>query len=109
MAKFRRNPGFEAQLRATPGYRRAVADAAEPARDRAERFAEAAGGPWMPRRKSGTNKTIIIDVSGPTPRIVNIDHAGHLLEWGSKNNPPHAPLRRGVRAAGLRLSEHDKT
>jgi len=28
----------------------------------------------------------------------------HLLEFGSVNNPPYAPLRRGVIASGLRFS-----
>lgn len=36
-------------------------------------------------------------------RVGNTDYFAHLVEWGSVNNPPYAPLRRGVRAAGLRL------
>ena len=28
---------------------------------------------------------------------------GHLVEFGSVNNPPYAPIRSGVQAAGLRL------
>lgn len=27
----------------------------------------------------------------------------HLVEYGSVNNPAYAPLRRGIRAAGLKL------
>ena len=36
------------------------------------------------------------------------DFAGHMVEWGSVNNRPYAPIRRAVRAAGLRLDEHPK-
>ena len=32
----------------------------------------------------------------------------HLAEFGSANNPPYAPLRRGARAAGCRLVEEPK-
>lgn len=38
-------------------------------------------------------------------RVMATDPFGHLVEWGSANNPPYAPLRRGVLAAGLRLDE----
>lgn len=27
----------------------------------------------------------------------------HIVEWGSVNSRPYAPLRRGLRAAGIRL------
>lgn len=37
--------------------------------------------------------------------VAILDPFGHLVEWGSVHNAPYAPLRRGVRAAGLRLSE----
>lgn len=106
MKRFRRNPRLDEQLRAMPGFARAIAMAVEHAREHAERFANAAQSPWMPRRGTGTNRTVVIDTSGDRPRIVNTDHAGHLVEWGSANNPPHAPLRRGARAAGLRLEQN---
>lgn len=37
------------------------------------------------------------------------DYAGHLIEWGSINNPPYAPLRRGAEMTGLRLTLRAKT
>lgn len=37
--------------------------------------------------------------------VGNTDIAAHLIEYGSKNNPPYAPLRRGVTAAGLRFAD----
>lgn len=39
-------------------------------------------------------------------RVVAEDFAWHLVEYGSVNNTPYAPLRRGTRAAGLRLDEN---
>lgn len=37
--------------------------------------------------------------------VLSTDPFGHLVEAGSVNNPPYSPLRRGARAAGLRLVE----
>lgn len=36
-------------------------------------------------------------------RVWALDPFGHLVEWGSVNNPPYAPLRRGAIAVGLRF------
>lgn len=33
------------------------------------------------------------------------DVAAHLIEFGSVNNPPYAPLRKGVDEAGLRFAD----
>lgn len=35
--------------------------------------------------------------------VVATDPFGHLVEFGSVNNPAYAPLRRGTLAVGLRL------
>lgn len=102
MNRFRRNPTFEAQIEHTPEYLASLAAAAEAARAAAERFATQAGAPWM--RRKGARSTVVIDKSPIGVRIVNTDHGGHLMEFGGRNNPPHAPLRRGVRAAGLHLT-----
>lgn len=40
--------------------------------------------------------------------VATTDPAGHIIEWGSAKTAPQAPLRRGVRAAGLRLNESPK-
>lgn len=37
--------------------------------------------------------------------VGNFDIAAHLIEFGSKNNPAYAPLRRGVQAVGLRFAD----
>ena len=103
MTRFRRNPRLEQQLQRQPQLRRALTEFAEDAQRHAEGFMQAAGGPWMPRKGSRSSTKVVTE--GDEVRLVNLDHAGHLQEWGSRNNPPHAPLRRGVRAAGLRLDE----
>ena len=36
-------------------------------------------------------------------RVLTTDPFGHLVEWGSVHNPAYAPLRRAIRAAGLRF------
>jgi hypothetical protein len=41
-------------------------------------------------------------------RVGNTDPFAHLVEWGSVNNEPYAPLRRGVAASGLKLHEASK-
>lgn len=41
--------------------------------------------------------------------VVASDPFWHLVEFGSINNPPYAPLRRGVVAAGLRFVDTGRT
>ncbi len=36
-------------------------------------------------------------------RIRTLDVMWHLVEYGSKNNRPYSPLRRGLRAVGIRF------
>lgn len=42
---------------------------------------------------------------GRVVRVVNTSPEAVREEWGSAKEEPRAPLRRGVRAAGLRLDE----
>lgn len=103
MTRFRANPRLREQIERQAAYQAGLAKLAESARDHAARFADAAGAPWMRR---GRQDTVVVDKSGDQVRLVNTDYAGHLQEWGGRNNPPHAPLRRGVRAAGLDLRDN---
>lgn len=105
MRRYRPNPRLEAELERTAEMRRALADVGEAAAARANGFARAIKAGWMPRGGGRSADPIVISEDGDEVRLVNTDHAGHLMEWGSAKNPPHAPLRRGVRAAGLRLDE----
>jgi hypothetical protein len=103
-SRFVANRKFEADIRSQPGYRQALEEAADVVRDRAAQFADQAHAPWMKRQR----ETIVVSKDADSVSVVNTDYAGHLMEWGSKNNPAHAPLRRGVRAAGLHLVEQSK-
>lgn len=101
MSKFVPNKNFADEMREQSEHRQALEQAANAVQDRAAQFADQAGAPWM-RRQS---ETMVVSVDGDDVAVVNTDYAGHLMEWGSRNNAAHAPLRRAVRAAGLKLKE----
>lgn len=96
--KFRRNPRFEAQAKADPRYKAGLTevafDAAQHVRTVALGFRETGG---FQRSVSNRGNVVYTD-----------DPFAHLIEYGSARNPAYAPLRRGVRAAGLRLREEPK-
>jgi hypothetical protein len=102
--KFVPNRQFEAEMRRQPESRQALKEAADVSRVHATRFAEQAHAPWMKRQ----SKTMVVVTDAETVALVNTDYAGHLMEWGGRNNPAHAPLRRAVRAAGLRFDASPK-
>lgn len=52
--------------------------------------------------------SIRVDESGDVVRVKTTDPAGHLIEWGSVNNPPYAPFREGIARAGFRLEPKPK-
>ena len=101
MSKFVPNRRFEEQLREQHEHQQALEQAAEAVQEHATTFANEAGAPWM-RRQS---ETIDVSTDGDEVAVVNTDYAGHLMEWGGRNNSAHAPLRRAVRAAGLHFKE----
>lgn len=100
--RFRRNPRADAELRRQIAHRRALEGAARDAKSKAEAIARSLGG------TGDTARRFEVVVEGDEVRLVNTDPFFHLTEFGSVNNPPFAPLRRGVRAAGLDLQEHPK-
>jgi hypothetical protein len=102
--KFIPNPKFEDEIRRQPAHRQALVESADVVRVHASRFAEQAHAPWM----KSQSKTMQVVTDADDVAVVNTDHGGHLMEWGSKNNPAHAPLRRAVRAAGLRFESSPK-
>jgi hypothetical protein len=102
---FRPNPNAEDELRSQPEYREGLKEIAEPARVEVAAAARAESGPWMPRQ--GEEPIQVVDDEDGV-YIVNTDYAAAIQEYGSARTPPHAPLRRGVRAAGLRLEEQPK-
>lgn len=97
MSKVRVNPNAEVGLRAA--VRPALVAAAQAARSRVEAEKHSV----MPRHRSGS---VVVDFDLEDVRVVNTDHGAHIDEYGSVTSPAYAPLRRGTRAAGLRLKEH---
>lgn len=94
--RFERNPGFETELKAEPSSVAFMRETTQAVAEEATRLA--------PRHTSDYAHSI--HAGGYT--VYTEDPAGHLVEWGSKNNPAYAPLRRGVIAAGLRLKPDPK-
>jgi hypothetical protein len=103
MSGFRANPRLAAELGAQAKARAVLVRAAEKAAPKAEALIPGKDKAWMPRK--GNRGTVQVEVTPTSVRLVNIDHGGHLQEWGSEQNAPAAPLRRGVQAAGFRLHE----
>lgn len=90
-----RNANLERELLADPGLRRHVKDRAGDLARRAEGFAHRI----MPRNA----RAMEVRTDGDKVLVVNTDHGGHIDEFGSKNNPPNASLRRAARESGLRI------
>lgn len=94
------DPTFEGQLRQQAEYLDGMREVAAPA---LEAIRDAA-----PEQSGDYTDSLAIVVEGDGVNLASTDPAGNLVEWGSANNPPYAPIRRGVRAAGLRLDEQPK-
>jgi GH18 family chitinase len=104
VSRFVPNRQFEDEMRQQSEHRQALEEAAESVQQYASQYADQAGAPWM-RRQS---EAIVVSTDGEEVAVVNTDYAGHLMEWGSRNNAAHAPLRRAVRAAGLHFEASPK-
>lgn len=48
------------------------------------------------------------DAIGILGRVFSTDIAAHMIEFGSVNNPPYAPLRNGVESTGLFVTDRGK-
>jgi secreted PhoX family phosphatase len=96
------NPRFAAEAKKSPEIRKGLRDVAEDVKRFAEAAAISIGAPWMAR--SG-HELIEVGEDDEGVYVANTDHGGHLQEYGSRNNPPHAPLRQGAQSAGLRVDE----
>jgi hypothetical protein len=99
--RFRLNPRLDEELADGDDYKDRLRESAEAVQKSAAGFASRAQAPWMKRQA----ETIIVNERGDQLAVINTDYAGHLMEWGSVNNHAHAPLRRGVRSAGLQFEE----
>lgn len=95
---FRPNSRARAQLERDPAYRQL--------RRHAARAAAGAARAIAPVGRTGDYQDSIDDREyGDEVVVESTDPFAHLVEFGSVNNPAYAPLRRGVRAAGLDLRD----
>lgn len=97
---FRPNRQVATELRKQPAYKAEILRHAGRVKDQAVQLAPDGTSP-----RPGYASRFRLRVLTNSVRVINTDIAAHLIEWGSANNPPYAPLRRAVRAAGLRLEE----
>lgn len=97
MSRWIPNAAAEAELRRDPGIHAQVVSAARSA----ERIARVSA----PRTSGSYAGSIFVDNDGERVVLASNDPGAVWIEVGSVNNPAFAPLRRGVRAAGLRLDE----
>ncbi len=94
------NPDFLRELAEEPGYRDALRQQAEGVRSQVRLIAPIESGDYR--------DSIVVTEDEQGVYVGSTDFAAHIVEWGSANNPPYAPLRRGVTGAGLRLREEPK-
>ena len=87
---FQRNPAFAKEIRDDPGVKRVLEEYARRGADGARAVGNAirdTGAYANSIRQDGT-------------RVVSDDPGAMFIEFGSVNNPPFAPLRRGADATG---------
>lgn len=91
------NKLFEQQMKVQQDFVDALADAGEEVASQAKAAAPVVTGYYK--------RSIWVDRGPFQVTVGSHDPFGHMVEWGSINNPAYAPIRRGVLAAGLRLDE----
>lgn len=93
-------PGIEQRLYADPEFQAGMYEIARDARRHVEMAA------LRFRRTGYFARSLRTGKREETWALISTDFAAWIIEYGSKNNPPYAPFRRGLRAAGLDFEEH---
>lgn len=91
--RFIPNRRFQEELARDPGVRRVL-------EGKAEQALTAVQGIAASYENTGANKASF-SVDGPS--LVTDDRAAWLIEFGSVNNPPYAPLRKAGEAVGAKV------
>lgn len=115
MARFVRNPTFDREIQDEPEFIAGMTATTTHVAGKAAKAAPDKTG-YYKRRVKAFSRVEVSAVDAPVealPKgkgyvVVATDPFGHLVEAGSANNDPYAPLQRGARAAGLRLIEEPK-
>lgn len=92
MSRLRLDPRFSQRLARSMELREALRRAGRAVAAEAEPLTE-------------PERSVRVVDHGRGVRVVNTSPNAAQEEWGSGREEPRAPLRRGVRAAGLRLDE----
>lgn len=87
------NPAFTTEVQEQPQHKKGMRSITKVA-------ARAVKAAARPHRNTGYYER---RVKAKAQSVVASDFAWHWVEFGSINNPPYAPFRRGLRAAGTRL------
>ena len=92
----------EAEIAASPQVGAVLAGNARAIYDRVPRYM-----PGRRRSRPFVNRMYVTAEPGKA-RVGTTWKLAHIIEWGSINNPPYAPLRRATRSSGLRFRELGK-
>ena len=92
MSGLRLQRGLSQRLARSPEVREALRKAGRAVAEEAERL-------------TAPERSVRVVDRGRGVRVVNESPDAVREEWGSAREEPRAPLRRGVRAAGLRIDE----
>jgi hypothetical protein len=95
--RFTPNPAFEAELAADPATHGAMVSFGRTALAGAQAAA--------PVRTGRYRDSLELLDDGEQVALISTSSLWGLIEYGSVNNSPSAPLRRGVEAAGLPFSD----
>jgi len=98
LSEFKANPSFEEELNAEPGVQATRHQYAQAAAEGARAVGAAIADTGDYARS--------IEVDGGT--VYSTDPGAAYIEFGSVNNPPFAPLRRGVDGTGVVITEGDE-
>lgn len=96
LVRYEPNPFFEKEIEAQPEHKAGIHEIAKVV----ARLVQTAA----PFRTGYYKRHVLALARG----VVADDPYWHWIEFGSVNNQPRAPLRRGFRAAGLRLVVYPK-
>lgn len=91
--KFRPNPKFAEELKHDPEFRRFAMSKAQ---DAADKGAQHVPPGFMVRGRKPT-----AEQASDGATLVLEGPGWHLIEFGTAGSPPHAPLRKGIEAAGM--------
>lgn len=99
MSRFKLNPNLTRELAREPWAQEMLREATDAVEEEAKRNSPL-GGDFVGYYGRFVKRLLRLSAT-----VGNRDVFAHGIEFGSVNNPPYAPLRRGVQAAGLRFTD----